>query len=344
MNQYVLDKILNFVRTKLQGKLWILAILISASFSGIFTYHLHELVKHWVIIHLYHEYDLIPGLGIDAVGLTVWLVIFLLLAWLLDSVITIYLVCLASRQTKCTINFKNITSYGFERDWIIQGSPVVNQGGLWFTNSNSGCLINPNRPWPFSKNLRMWKAFKAQIIIEFPKVEGFNRTLGIIFRAQSLEDYYMIELWRENNKDVLEFRPHIRMSGNWDAPILNSPKTLSVKPSQSLVTLNLNVTSDVMRLTVDNVNFFEWSLPSKFEANLIQHVRKENGDKNKIEDAAVVKVPFRNKAGMFGFRNYGNELAVIKSLTIEPIFEQSVVEKMLEKLQTYFKPIWLCKF
>ena len=350
MVEYVLDKILSSAKNLLFKPSSLVLILVTAPIAGILTFHLHNIARDFfiklspydipILVNIFgREYDLVPALNTSAVGVIIWFFLFIGLRYFVDFFMGIYLIWLVKKQDKYECNFTKLGSAGFSEGWIIQGSPGVSADGLLFTNSNSGCLIKPGKYWPSSKKIRRWKDFKAKIVVEFPRIfhivndsgkigddeegaiigwvqkkEEFRQVLGVVFGAQSLEDYFMLEVWRINNK--LSFRPHVRIFGNWDAPIYNSPTIIDLDSNQPLIELNLELRNNVIKLKTDNKSFFKWVLPTEFEANLIQHRVSKND--NDLRDSAVMKIPFRGKVGMFGFRNYGNELAVIKNLSIEP--------------------------
>ncbi len=353
MPQYIIDKILGYARTLRIFKLGsIIILLFTAPLSAILIFHLQITLKEWVInltpvklpilgYVLGREYNFVPAFGADAIGVIIWLFLFWLLRIFFDKLGNKYYFWLSKRQKKYSVDFRKIDSNNFSKSWILQGSPSLDKEGLVFTNSNSGCLIRPRFPWIFTKHFMKWGNFRSRIEVEFPEVfqevsiwsepilsgngyikelhnvrEEFRKVLGVIFCAQSLEDYYMIEIWKVN--DILSIRPHVRMLGNWDAPIHNSPLTFTLKPKQSSVNLELAVENAVAKLRVNKSDFFEWALPTKFEANLIQHAKTSKSDTD-LGDAAIVDIPFRNKPGMFGFRNYGNELAIVKKLTIKSV-------------------------
>lgn len=348
MSEFILGKILGFAKNlRIFEFLSILIIILTAPLSGILTFHLHASLGEF-FIHLPRveipffgyvlgrEYDLVPALSEGGVGLIIWFFLFWFFRRELDSLVDCYLVWLSRRQKKCKVDFTKIDSVGFSESWIMQGSPILKRDGLAFTNSNSGCLLKRGSHWIFSKNLRKWKDFKADITLDFiqayhivneqvikketetekvvvwkQKREEFRQVLGIVFRAQNLEDYFMIEVWKVD--DILSFRPHIRMSGNWDAPVYNSPTTIRLNKNQ--ITVNLKAKDNVVYISVGNLKILEWALPNEFEANLVQHPKQPSD----LENSVVVKIPFRNKVGMFGFRNYGNELALVKKLEIQAI-------------------------
>jgi len=153
-----------------------------------------------------------------------------------------------------------------------------------------------------------------KVVVWKRKSEEFRQVLGIVFGAQNLEDYFMIEVWKVDN--ILSVRPHVRISGNWDAPVYNSPQTINLNGNQIIV--NLENKDNVVYVSVGSTKIMEYVLPKKFEANLVQH-QKPSGEKEDLNKGAVDKIYFRNKVGMFGFRNYGNELAVVKKLCIKPL-------------------------
>ncbi|OGM06006.1 hypothetical protein A2125_01630 [Candidatus Woesebacteria bacterium GWB1_43_5] len=57
-----------------------------------------------------------------------------------------------------------------------------------------------------------------------------------------------------------------------------------------------------------------WSLPTNYQIN----IPTTNNLSEKTKDSIASLIPFRNKAGLFGFRNYLDELAVVKYLEIRP--------------------------
>lgn len=139
--------------------------------------------------------------------------------------------------------------------------------------------------------------------------------MGIVFRAQSFDDYFMLEVWRKNS--YLCIRPHVRVLGDWDAPFLN-PDANSRMFKGGTLNIVLRVESDSVKIIVngEEEKSLEWILPMNYKINL----RENKGiESDKLANGTVNKIPFRDMAGMFGFRNYGNEIAVVKSLSIKPL-------------------------
>lgn len=348
MNEFIFEKVLGFAKSlRIFDPFSIPIILLAAFISSIITFHLRVSLMQFLIqlptievpilgSILGREYDLIPALNEGAIGLIIWFFLFWIGRRILDSFIDQYLIWLSKRQVTHKIDFTKINSASFSNNWIIQGSPILLKGGLAFTNSNSGCLIKSGSYGIFSKNLKKWKNFQANIKLDFipishtvneqilkketekekvivwkQKSEEFRQVLGIVFRAQTLEDYFMIEVWKVGS--ILSFRPHIRMSGNWDAPVYNAPFKIVTKKSN--ITINLKAENNVVYISAGNTKVLEWALPKEFEANLLQHPQQLED----LKKGVTGTIPFRNKVGMFGFRNYGNEIAIIKDLEIKPL-------------------------
>jgi len=189
--------------------------------------------------------------------------------------------------------------------------------------------------------LRVWKNLKATIEVEYSlqkrpitneiiesftedgqlkyrrSREKFNLLLGVIFRAQNHDDYFMVELWKKNNYIVM--RPHIRVSGNWDAPNLNPDEnSYQLKTKVSKFTYVIEVRENVLTIMIngDHQNKLTWNIPSHYEINLIQHGSVNAGGLTK---SVIRAIPFKDRVGMFGLRNYGNEIALVKKLIIEPV-------------------------
>ncbi len=229
------------------------------------------------------------------------------------------------------------------KEWRTQGYSNVTDEGLVVSNSNSGLLLDSS--WWSTRN--KWKNFVAtlhialetknsldttyffddsksihdinrgRILKEWRKINPpFREILGVVFRAQGFEDYFMLELWKIN--DEILMKPHVRVNGEWDVPLYNSANYISrLKPlgrrsSKEHLTFRIEVKGPYLVLSGDISEDINWFLPTDYQINLGKH-------SNKNEDAVVRKIPFRNMAGQFGFRNFGNELAIVKYLKIEPL-------------------------
>lgn len=286
------------------------------------------------VFALEQKLDLFP-LSYELIGIFIWITAFLIIRWVWYDWIKTLIASRFPETYRFNINKKKLTTDRFLKEWIFQGNSQPNNGGLLVTNSNSGCLIKPTTILGIFHTKRIWKNFIANIEIEFltqstkkinpipPHTHDkeiicvndgcnypFQDYLGIVFRAQSFDDYFMLEVTRI--EDNLVIRPHIRIGGNWDAPILNiDSNSLPITKQQLL--LNIIVKDEILTISLGNSSI-EWIFPTNIDTNLIQQAK----DKEQIAKTLISEIYFRNRAGMFGFRCYGNQIALIKSLDIVP--------------------------
>jgi hypothetical protein len=221
----------------------------------------------------------------------------------------------------------------FSKEWDFQGNiSLVNngRGGIQVTNSPSGCLLKN----PYWLNSRIWRDFEADIEIIFPKISSlldewgtngpgiklnnkskqFRSVLAIIFRAQSFDDYFMLSVWKIG-KDAV-FRPHVRVSGDLDIPLGNPENSNVLKGAikNNKATLKLIVKGDTLHAQIKgSEKSFDWTLPTHYKTNL----NERTNNTNEISDYITRNIPFRTHAGRFGFRNYGDEIAIVKSLVFK---------------------------
>lgn len=299
--------------------------------TGLFTNYLLNLIYsplHVLLLDFFkRDYDIFP-LSFAILQILFWIIFYLFLRMLWQEIITFY-----TKLSPATYGFNYVntrsrsnrrqnplTPQKFLQDFIFQGNVKPINDGLMVTNSPAGCLI---KPIPFLFNWhRKWANFQAELEIEFPKQkqEGFNDFIGIVFRAQNFDDYFMLEVCRIDNDLVI--RPHVRVNVNWDAPYLNPDfnrltNFFNVRRKKAI--LNIKTKGNEVNVVESATNReLKWYLPSHVEANLLQAVGG-NQSRNDLSKTYVGEIYFRNKAGMFGFRNYGNELAFIKSLYIKGI-------------------------
>lgn len=291
---------------------------ITGLFSNLVIYFVFDFVRPQLLssIGLPLRYDVFP-LTLSAVKVATWIIFFLLIRWISGKRVATFLSCLFKNH----YSFDNtrldnkLTEERVSREWNFQGNLAVKNSGLLIFNSNSGSFIKPR--WIVN---RSWKDFKATMKIVFldQKNEvGFKKILGIAFRAQSFDDYFLLEVVYCEEHGYLAIRPHVRIGGNFDAPELNAdintyPKKLK---ENEMVRLDLEVKGDraVLYINENHKKPLIWLLPSYVEPRLIQHTSGGAKDNSKT---AITQIYFRGRTGMFGFRNYPNELALIKSLEI----------------------------
>jgi hypothetical protein len=239
-----------------------------------------------------------------------------------------------AKTRKYSSNFKS--PKGFSTSWSLQGFSGVSNEGLLVANSNAGILLSTDE-W-YRKN--RWKDFYATLKVNFDifnksldttnkneneivkkwvKIEPpFRSVLGVIFRAQDLNNCLMIELWKIENKILL--KPHVKVRGNWMVPGYNSANfvsDLTTPKTGSTYTFVITVKDKLFKLEGDVKETIIWTLPDYYQINL-GHLSE---DEQKVNIEAR-NISFVNRPGMFGFRNSENELAVVKYLKIVPISEK----------------------
>lgn len=281
-----------------------LSIVISSLVSIPLTTILQQLVIGYV-----GNRNIVPVLDFEELALLVWFALFLLLRKILTAIYGWILAFSSQDQREKIIDFTKLKLADFNGQWITQGSPVLGGDGLVLTNTNSGCLLRPN--YIFDQNVvkicngeNVWRDFDVNIKVNFKKIrsrenEGviedkgnyriqkwitvkreYRKVLGVVFRAQSLDDYFLIEIWKIGNK--VAFRPHVRVGGNWDAPIYNPPAVLVNKDRFNII---IKVDNNMATVFIDGKEAFEWLLPKNYEVNLSQHSNSKDDLKG-----AVVKM------------------------------------------------------
>lgn len=215
--------------------------------------------------------------------------------------------------------------------WIFQGSLKIEGEFLEITASDAGCLIKD----------RLYKNFLMTFNL---KILNGGRA-GIIFRAQDLENYLMIQIVLADVKYsddtsgtiIYDIIPHIRFSGNWETfnitPEPYHQTKLRYIGERGLL-VNLEVKDYVAILTIESNNEtekFHWDIPTHTAANILQQyaVVAEREDRNdrislhgkvdSLDGKFVPKIWFRDKHGRVGFRAHAWEKAKISNLRVEKI-------------------------
>lgn len=191
--------------------------------------------------------------------------------------------------------------------WIYQGSLNI-RDSLEITSSNSGCLIRDN----------FYKDFTLSCKLKIINGGG----VGIIFRAQDLENYLMLQIGLQDEnkeKDIkdgqIALTPHIRFLGNFETyNIQNHEPFYDTKKA-------FNSDGEKIWLSVKNLEVllkikekeFRWNIPTNTEVNIIQYANQA------IYDSHNPKIWFRNHYGKIGFRAFGLERAIISNLRVEKL-------------------------
>lgn len=192
--------------------------------------------------------------------------------------------------------------------WIWSGDPkLTEEGNLSIQSSRAGFLLE-NYFW---KNFRM--TFEMDFMTE-------HKTIGLLFRAEDLDNYFMIQLSKKHEC----FKPHIRYRGGWD---VFQPIVTDVFSNTNSLKVRLEVKNNTAYLMVNNNLEFTWILPTHVDVNYRESGVAIKENETNHEDinmgmkiaGHVQEIPFRLGYGKIGFRASPGEGAIIKGLMVEPL-------------------------
>ncbi len=142
------------------------------------------------------------------------------------------------------------------------------------------------------------------------------KIFGVIFRAEDLNNYFMIEI----SKSSINSR--VRYSSGWEE-VENFDHTLE---SDDFFTVVLEVKRGTAWLHTEGKLVYSWLLPNYVDVNHWEAgVKPENkkGEEEKIEHKPlaehVQKIFFEKRPGKVGFRAHSGQGAIIRGLTVEPL-------------------------
>ena len=226
-------------------------------------------------------------------------------------------------------------------DLIYQGwLEIKKDNEIYLTNSNSGLLFK--KPW--------FKNFKASFKFKFDglettivrgiydgklidKMHKFNY-LGLLFRAQSLEDYFMfsigilvniddynVKLKKFKNENVLlkntkfdvVITPHIKLNGKWER--LGGRSIGSSINITKFTDVDCVISENTATLEIGGKSFC-WNLPTNFDGAIAP---KEEIKTDELASTKSTKIPFQTQRGMVGFRSYHAEHSILEDIVITKI-------------------------
>lgn len=213
---------------------------------------------------------------------------------------------------------KRTSSYMFQAEdwpgkWMYNGSSelIVKPSGLYIKSSRAGTL--------FKKHL--WRNFEMNFDLEFPPYSDEHTMdyIGIVFRAQDLDNYFMIEINRKKDTNDLRVQRLVRYRGGWETSIEEKIGTITdwTKPLQ----ISLTVACHLAKIKANNLSC-EWILPSNVDLSHFESGSGAKKDENKpkySESKSVPEIPFRTGFGMIGFRAYPGQGAIIRNLEIKSL-------------------------
>jgi hypothetical protein len=233
----------------------------------------------------------------------VWIIVFMVLKELLEII----------KNRKKRVNPYNLTKESWYKDWIYNGkSKILDQDPLTLevTSSRAGCLLEKY----------LWRDFEMNFDMNF---KYQDKNIGIIFRAEDLDNYFMIEVIEQDKK--IYIKPHIRYSGMWE--IMSPDEIGSLNESESgTLKVELRLKGVTAELTIASMENYIWRLPTHVDTNHIEAGTKErqkdikdSDSLNGIPTRITPEINFRNDYGRIGFRGYLSQGAHIKNLTIKKL-------------------------
>jgi len=232
--------------------------------------------------------------------------------WVLSSVLFIELHNRFKNLKKRRSSY-NFTSNSWNKDWIYNGRPklLANPVALRINSSRAGCILKKY----------VWKNFEMKFKLQF--CHPLAENLGIIFRAQDLENYFMVEIIKDGSNKLL-VKPHIRYQGMWE---YIKEETIINENAPDSFQIILTVKDLEVNLSIDSNNNFNWTLPTHVDINLIESGIREKKivRENEVEQGFgapinfLPNIDFRDSYGMIGFRANLVQGADIIGLSIKSI-------------------------
>jgi len=196
--------------------------------------------------------------------------------------------------------------------WEHQGSLKIIGDSLEITASNSGCLIRDY----------LYKNFIMSFNLKIPN----GGRAGIVFRAQNLENYLMLQIELADTSAgtiVYDIIPHIRISGDFETFKIDNRESYSNPKleydAEKGLLINLEVKDSEAKVTIESnnkVEEFRWNIPTHAEPNIIQRPEKMM---DSLGEKFTSKIWFRDKYGKIGFRAVSLEKAIISNLKVKKI-------------------------
>ncbi len=215
-----------------------------------------------------------------------------LLIW--GTTISLIIILLALQllklNRKFTKGFKSNFRKDLDEEWDYIGDWKKQEKGiLMVTNSNPGGILKKGALW---ENYTL--TFETKII---------NKCLGVIIRAQDLDNYYMMQIQKN------QISPHRRTT------ILQIPdkKPENIKTEIDLFDIDYKAGWKVFKekITIHNLNLNDW-----FKMKIIvsgQSIKIYINNQLVLHENTFLQIP----VGKIGFRNHKEEKALIKNIKVE---------------------------
>lgn len=309
-----MDNIFRFIdfdfRHKWQSILWDVIIL---SFLGVALLGAGEIIRSW---------EQTPKFIIDSPE-TIRIAAFFL--WLIFSFGLVKLGLEKYQNEKQLVKDEeyNFKSSDWPSKWIFNGKTetTTELDELFVKSSRAGCLLKTH----------IWRNFRITFEMKF--VDSLMKNIGIAFRAEDLDNYLMLEIFREyrgssDGKHMWKsgIKPHVRYKGGWE---IVYPEANDEFDFSDFTQVAIEAEGDTVKLFHRRTLMFTWVLPTHVDVNHIEAGFKENKDSNDDKEKKVIgkdtvgfvrEMPFRYKYGMIGFRAHPGQGAIIRGLTVEPLY------------------------
>lgn len=205
--------------------------------------------------------------------------------------------------------------------WISNGkTEISDEGYIFVKSSRAGCLLKDN----------YWKDFKMSFEVKFKSDDKFGdqKRFGLIFRAEDLDNYFMIEIG-ENAEEYgkvkipSSIKPHVRYRGIWEIMSTMEIKIGEPFDFSNFVEVSLEVKGDTARFFYKETPIFKWVLPRCVDVNHAESGVEKKEEKVILAGAFtghVQRIPFRLGYGLVGFRSHWNHAGTyIRNLRVEPL-------------------------
>ncbi len=273
----------------------------------------------------------------------------LLVVWVLAIVIpTIYHFCqFVTNYFPFFEKTKKFTPDDCLNNLVFQGKvEKIGLRSFRVTNSDSGALIKFHYWKDFTANFKFnFKELKQSIEVDYIREKDnshlyikkvhrpSNNYFGFIFRAQDLDNYFMISV---GIKDIVEYNkppnatgklsyvrkllitPHIRLNGKWDvfsSQVYPNDRKTSLDVGKDH-TIKAKLERNKLELEIVEIkeNPFIWELPTNFRSSWPIEKKESRSEEYSFGDESIIH--FRESYGMIGFRAYGEEHVIIDELNV----------------------------
>lgn len=198
------------------------------------------------------------------------------------------------------------------KKWTFHGNieETGEEGVLSIYNCYSGCLLTSY----------YWKKFELSFKINFKNEKDINRRAGILFYAEDLENYCMLQIIVDDTHKV-SVKPHIRRHGLFEI-FKETPIDISME-EERYYNIKIMVIGRKVTLFIDGYKKYVWYVPNRVVPNHIpipyEGPMLGNERDERREGINVYKPFFVGNPGHIGFRASFNEKFKAKDIVVRKI-------------------------